>query len=98
MPKYPVTMQAVYDDSTTPPTITISGQSPAPPPPQGVPAELWTSMSGPGFEVVFPVKARAATVAGAVYVVPGSDPLERRRVEHRNGAWQMPGVVVTDVT
>lgn len=94
MAEHNVTLQAVYDDAAR--TVTITGMAPPPPAPSGFDG-MWFGQTGPGFEVVLDVQPKSITAAPtAIYIVPGSQPVERRLVEYRDGAWQMPGTVWTE--
>lgn len=93
MAKMPVQLQAVYDDVAR--TVTISGMGAPPKGPAEIPADLWYGQTGPGFEFVVNVQPKNVTaVPTAIYIVPNSNPIERRLVEYRDGAWQLPGTVI----
>jgi hypothetical protein len=95
MAQNPVTLQAVFDDVAN--TITLSGAAAPPPgPPEltGSPG-TWFPQTGTGFSVSFPVQKKNVTGnPTAIYIVPNSEPVERRLVEYVNGAWQLPGTIV----
>lgn len=94
MARHNVTLNAVYDDVAR--TVTISGMGAPPPPPEGFEG-MWFGQTGPGFEFLVNVQQKNITsVPTAVYIVPNSEPVERRLVEFRNGAWQMPGAIYTE--
>lgn len=96
MPKFDVTLTAIFDSDTN--RVTLSGMGPAPARPASIPENLWTSQVGIGFELPSFSVSRNLTVPTATYIVPDSNPVERRRVEYRDGAWQMPGTLIPEGT
>lgn len=94
MARYPVTLQAVFDDVAK--TVTLTGMAPPPPPPADFKGQF-IGQTGPGFEATVPVSKKDLTPnPTAIYIVPNSEPVEKRLVEYKNGAWQMPGTVVVE--
>lgn len=96
MAKYQVTLQAEYDDVAS--NVTITGMGPPPAGPADlVEKYLWFPQTGPGFSFTLPVSKRNLTPnPTAIYIVPGSEPVEKRLVQYLNGAWQLPGTIVTE--